>query len=62
MPSDLEAGETLVGGQEYGQTIANINSELSDLTSGILAKQDILTFDTTPTKNSSNPVTSDGIK
>lgn len=62
MPSELEVGETLVGGQEYGQTIANINSELSDLEQGILGKQDTLTFDTTPTLNSSNPVTSNGIK
>ena len=62
MPNDLEVGETLVGGQEYGQTIANINSELSDLEQGILGKQDTLTFDTTPTAGSSNPVTSNGIK
>ena len=62
MPSELEVGETLVGGQEYGQTIANINSELSELYSGLSGKQDILTFDTTPTKNSSNPVTSNGIR
>lgn len=61
MPSGLEAGETLVGGHEYGQTIANINAELRDLNSGLQGKQDTLTFDTTPTDGSSNPVTSDGI-
>jgi hypothetical protein len=61
MPSDLEVGETLVGGQEYGQTIANINSELSELYSGISGKQDILTFDTIPTDGSTNPVESNGI-
>jgi hypothetical protein len=55
MPSGLEAGETLVGGQEYGETIANIYSELS-------GKQDTLYFDTTPTAGSDRPVTSDGIK
>ena len=55
MPSGLEAGETLVGGQEYGETIANIYSELS-------GKQDKLYFDTTPTAGSDRPVTSDGIK
>lgn len=55
MPSDLEVGETLVGGQEYGQTIANINQELS-------GKQDTLYFDTTPTAGSDRPVTSDGIR
>lgn len=48
--------------------ITNINSTLgtkastTDLEDGLKAKQDKLTFDTTPTANSSNPVTSDGIK
>ena len=54
MPSGLEEGETLVGGQQYGETIANIYSELS-------GKQDTLYFDTTPTAGSDRPVTSDGI-
>ena len=48
--------------------ITNINSVLetkastTDLESGLNTKQDKLTFDITPTTNSSNPVTSDGIK
>lgn len=48
--------------------ITNINSVLetkastTDLENGLKTKQDKLTFDTTPTANSSNPVTSDGIK
>ena len=48
--------------------ITNINSVLetkastTDLENGLKTKQDKLTFDTTPTANSSNPVTSGGIK
>lgn len=48
--------------------ITDINSVLetkastTDLENGLKTKQDKLTFDTTPTTNSSNPVTSDGIK
>ena len=48
--------------------ITNINSTLetkasvTDLENGLKTKQDKLTFDTTPTANSSNPVTSGGIK
>ena len=38
------------------------SSELNALSTTVSGKQDALTFDTTPTANSSNPVTSDGIK
>lgn len=56
------------------QTAGNTNNPDSDdtnwlelctvsaLTAGLAAKQGTLTFDSTPTANSSNPVTSDGIK
>lgn len=40
---------------------ASSSSELNALSTTVSGKQDALTFDTTPTANSSNPVTSDGI-
>lgn len=65
--------ERLKGVHNYDDTqikrdITNINSVLktkastTDLENGLKTKQDKLTFDTTPTVNSSNPVTSNGIK
>lgn len=40
----------------------SLNNTLLDLQSEINGKQDTLTFDSTPTQNSTNPVTSGGIK
>ena len=42
--------------------IARSNKTIPDLENAIAAKQDALTFDTTPTANSTNPVTSGGVK
>lgn len=42
--------------------IARSNKTIPDLENAIAAKQDALTFDTTPTANSNNPVTSGGVK
>ena len=42
--------------------IERSNKTITDLEKAIAAKQDALTFDTTPTANSTNPVTSGGVK
>ena len=42
--------------------IARSDKTIPDLLNAIAAKQDALTFDTTPTANSTNPVTSGGVK
>lgn len=42
--------------------LARSNKTVQDLLNAIDAKQDALTFDTTPTANSTNPVTSGGVK
>lgn len=42
--------------------IERSNKTITDLENAIAAKQDALTFDTTPTANSTNPVTSGGVK
>lgn len=44
------------------EKIADASNVHTSLQNSISTKQDKLTFDTTPTANSSNPVTSDGIK
>lgn len=44
---------------QVGQTIYDIKDEVSR--NGLATKQDALTFDSTPTSGSSNPVTSDGV-
>lgn len=44
------------------EKIADASNVHTSLQNSINTKQDKLTFDTTPTANSSNPVTSDGIK
>ena len=41
--------------------LARSNKTVMDLENAIAAKQDALTFDTTPTANSTNPVTSGGV-
>lgn len=43
------------------KNIEEIKKEISNNAKAIISKQDKLTFDTTPTANSTNPVTSDGI-
>ena len=40
----------------------NEKANQEDMTEALAAKQDALTFDTTPTANSTNPVTSGGVK
>lgn len=57
------------GSPSGGIVVANTAGELirspktiTDLENAIAAKQDALTFDTTPTANSTNPVTSGGVK
>lgn len=40
----------------------NEKANAEDVTEALAAKQDALTFDTTPTANSTNPVTSGGVK
>lgn len=47
---------------EVGNRYDDLNSKYQSLGAAVDAKQDKLTFDTTPTANSTNPVTSDGIK
>ena len=42
--------------------LTNLENGVSTLQNSINTKQDKLTFDTTPTANSTNPVTSDGVK
>ena len=42
--------------------IERSNKTITDLENAIAAKQDALIFDTTPTANSTNPVTSGGVK
>lgn len=44
------------------QDVKNIQSDIDDIQFDLNNKQDILTFDSTPTANSTNPVTSGGIK
>ena len=53
--SDLQQQiETKQDKQEFNSTIASLEQQIN-------TKQDKLTFDTSPTQNSSNPVTSGGI-
>lgn len=47
--------------QDY-YTKSEIDSKVETINNSIATKQDTLTFDSTPTESSSNPVTSDGIK
>lgn len=44
------------------QDVKDIQSNIDDIQFNLDNKQDILTFDSTPTANSTNPVTSEGIK
>ncbi len=53
----------------YGFTLVSViwnngtyTSTIEDISTQLAAKQDVLTFDTTPTAGSTNPVTSEGIK
>lgn len=46
---------------QNADAIANAESKIMLLTDEVNGKQDALTFDTTPTENSTNPVTSGGI-
>lgn len=48
-------------GKNGWNVVASVNSMSSGIITELNAKQDILTFDTTPTSSSSNPVTSGGV-
>lgn len=48
--------------QELVTSLKNNTSSINDIFNALSNKQDKLTFDTTPTANSNNPVTSSGIK
>lgn len=50
-----------VGKEEYNDDTMVISAALNDLNSRIEDKQDALTFDSTPTSGSTNPVTSGGV-
>lgn len=44
-----------------GATADNLKKVSDQVTNLAKTKQDVLTFDSTPTENSTNPVTSDGV-
>ena len=48
--------------RQNADAITKISEKAADAEDGLSKKQDTLTFDSTPTEGSSNPVTSDGIK
>lgn len=50
-----------VGKEEYNDDTMVISAALNDLNSRLEDKQDALTFDSTPTSGSTNPVTSGGV-
>lgn len=65
------SGGTMSGGINMGgAAVTNVGTPTADadaatkkyVDDGLSAKQDALTFDTTPTENSTNPVTSGGVK
>ena len=52
-------GETIT---QHGEQLTSLTEQLNTQETQIQGKQDKLTFDSTPTAGSNNPVTSDGIK
>ena len=56
----LDAMQTEINGVKA--SVATLTAEVSAVKQGLAGKQDKLTFDSTPTAGSNNPVTSDGIK
>lgn len=56
----LDAMQTEINGVK--ESVATLTAEVSAVQQGLAGKQDKLTFDSTPTEGSQNPVTSDGIK
>ena len=60
-PQDGEYWMLCATGAEWGDISGNIANQ-TDLQNALRAKQDTLTFDSTPTESSGNPVTSAGIK
>ena len=60
IPAGSPSGGIVIAGTS-GE-IARSDKTIPDLLNAIAAKQDALTFDTTPTANSTNPVTSGGVK
>ena len=60
IPAGSPSGGIVIAGTS-GE-IGRSDKTITDLLNAIAAKQDALTFDTTPTANSTNPVTSGGVK
>lgn len=58
----LEADVSAIDVSAINESIDQINQEITNIKSSINQKQDKLTFDSTPTENSLNPVISGGIK
>ena len=58
----LEADISAIDVSAINESIEQINQEIANIKSSIDQKQDKLTFDTTPTENSLNPVVSGGVK
>ena len=56
----LDAMQTEINGVK--ESVVTLTAEVSAVKRGLAGKQDKLTFDSTPTAGSNNPVTSDGIK
>lgn len=50
-----------IGGDALNTTAQTLSAAINELKTAISGKQDTLTFDSAPTENSNNPVTSDGI-
>lgn len=57
----IDPDDETVDNFKWGQITGDISDQL-DLLEALDDKEDVLTFDSTPTAGSSNPVTSDGIK
>ena len=57
-PSTYDASDIIYDNTESGMTATNVQDAVDELNT---EKQDTLTFDTTPTQGSTNPVTSGGV-
>ena len=59
---NLDSSNIYYDKTESGLSSTNVQDAIDEVKEAIDTKQDALTFDTTPTDNSTNPVTSGGIK
>ena len=59
---NLDSSNMYYDKTESGLSSTNVQDAIDEVNEAINTKQDVLTFDTTPTANSNNPVTSAGIK